>query len=59
MRCPECGGDTKVVTVRLHPRGLYRRRECLSCRRRFTTIEARTKVTRDKETGFLVIGSPS
>lgn len=43
MRCPFCGAtDTKVVDSRLHGDGdqVRRRRECLSCRERFTTYES-------------------
>jgi transcriptional repressor NrdR len=42
MRCPRCGhDDNKVVDSRVSKEGdvIRRRRECLSCRRRFTTYE--------------------
>lgn len=42
MRCPWCGGeDVRVVDSRSAERGaaIRRRRECRSCRRRFTTFE--------------------
>lgn len=42
MRCPYChGGDDKVVDSRSADDGvaIRRRRECLACRRRFTTYE--------------------
>jgi transcriptional repressor NrdR len=42
MRCPFCGAqDTKVVDSRLASDGdqVRRRRECLSCKERFTTYE--------------------
>jgi len=42
MRCPECGSfDDKVVDSRTTDAGtaIRRRRECLTCRRRFTTFE--------------------
>jgi transcriptional repressor NrdR len=42
MRCPWCGGsDDKVVDSRPAERGeaIRRRRQCLSCGRRFTTYE--------------------
>ncbi len=42
MRCPACGAeDDKVVDSRLAEDGaaIRRRRECLSCGRRFTTYE--------------------
>lgn len=43
MLCPFCGAqDTKVIDSRLAAEGaqVRRRRECLSCRERFTTYEA-------------------
>ena len=42
MKCPRCGhGDNRVVDSRAGKDGtvIRRRRECLSCRRRFTTYE--------------------
>ncbi|MCL1926902.1 MAG: transcriptional regulator NrdR [Syntrophorhabdaceae bacterium] len=42
MRCPRCGhDDNKVVDSRVSKEGdaIRRRRECLSCRRRFTSYE--------------------
>ncbi|MEX0786630.1 MAG: transcriptional regulator NrdR [Dehalococcoidia bacterium] len=40
MRCPYCGyADTKVTDSRDSEEGIRRRRECLSCEQRFTTIE--------------------
>ncbi|TDT37096.1 transcriptional repressor NrdR [Halospina denitrificans] len=42
MHCPFCGeADTKVIDSRLAAEGdqVRRRRECLSCRERFTTFE--------------------
>ncbi len=42
MRCPFCGHlDSKVIDSRESKKGLSvrRRRECLSCKRRFTTYE--------------------
>ncbi len=40
MRCPYCSeSDTRVVDSRELPGSIRRRRECLSCRRRFTTYE--------------------
>ena len=43
MFCPFCGADdTKVIDSRLVADGgqVRRRRECVSCRERFTTYEA-------------------
>ena len=40
MRCPYCGyADTKVTDSRDADDGIRRRRECLNCGQRFTTIE--------------------
>lgn len=40
MMCPECGGDTKVVETRFGIDDLRcRRRECLECGCRFSTVE--------------------
>jgi transcriptional repressor NrdR len=39
MKCPYCGGKTKVVDSRSAGEGIRRRRECLVCGQRFTTYE--------------------
>ena len=40
MRCPECGfEDSKVIDSRPTDGRIRRRRECLSCKCRFTTYE--------------------
>jgi len=40
MKCPYCGfDDSKVTDSRAMEGGIRRRRECLSCGRRFTTAE--------------------
>lgn len=40
MQCPHCGhADSRVVDTRPAGDGIRRRRECLACRRRFTTYE--------------------
>jgi transcriptional repressor NrdR len=52
MRCPWCGQeDDKVVDSRPAEQGsaIRRRRECLSCRRRYTTFE------RIEELGLMVV----
>ncbi|HZD17448.1 MAG TPA: transcriptional regulator NrdR [Actinomycetota bacterium] len=52
MRCPWCGHtEDKVVDSRPAERGeaIRRRRECLSCRRRYTTYE------RVEELGLMVV----
>ncbi len=43
MRCPYCGfADTKVTDSRDADEGIRRRRECLNCEQRFTTMERQT-----------------
>ena len=37
--CPKCGANTKVIDVRDHDLGARRRRECIDCHCRYTTIE--------------------
>jgi len=40
MECPYCGNEeTKVTDKRKSPEGFRRRRECLKCKKRFTTYE--------------------
>lgn len=40
MKCPECGyEDSKVIDSRPAENNIRRRRECLSCKCRFTTYE--------------------
>jgi transcriptional repressor NrdR len=39
MRCIYCNSDTKVTDKRESPDGTRRRRECLKCKKRFTTYE--------------------
>ena len=39
MKCPFCSGATKVTDKRDSPQGVRRRRECLKCKKRFTTYE--------------------
>lgn len=39
MKCIFCSSDTKVTDKRESPDGTRRRRECLKCKRRFTTYE--------------------
>jgi transcriptional repressor NrdR len=45
MTCSECGGNSRVVDVRKYVDGSVnkRRRECLECKRRFTTYEEEYK----------------
>lgn len=50
MQCPFCGQDqNKVIDTRESDETIRRRRECLSCHRRFTTYE------RIAQTGLMVI----
>jgi transcriptional repressor NrdR len=39
MNCPYCAGNSRVIDSRPISDGIRRRRECLSCHRRFTTHE--------------------
>lgn len=39
MNCPRCGGGTYVVDSRTKEFGVYRRRECQVCGKRFTTAD--------------------
>ena len=39
MLCPYCSNNTRVIDKRNSPTGTRRRRECLGCRKRFTTYE--------------------
>lgn len=41
MQCPSCGKDSKVIDTRTTDYGatVKRRRECMSCGKRFTTYE--------------------
>ena len=39
VKCPFCSGDTKVVDKRDAEDSTRRRRECISCGKRFTTYE--------------------
>lgn len=39
MNCTTCYSDTKVIDSRIEEQGVRRRRECLACGARFTTME--------------------
>ncbi len=39
LKCPGCGSNTRVVDSRDSGKYLRRRRECYSCKKRFTTYE--------------------
>ena len=49
MKCPFCGEiDNKVIDSRVSKNGfrIRRRRECLSCAKRFTTYEKIEEISR-------------
>jgi len=51
MPCPHCKGKTKVFDTRLNPdNNVRRRRRCMKCGYRFSTIETE-KLKQDKKTG--------
>src|SRR3989338_1548624 len=39
MKCIYCGAQTRVTDKRESPKGVRRRRECLKCKKRFTSYE--------------------
>lgn len=39
VECPECGGRTQVVDSRKRTDAVYRRRDCVKCGHRITTLE--------------------
>lgn len=41
MTCPNCGAEDQSAAVNSRPKsyGIYRRRKCLQCGQRFSTIE--------------------
>ena len=39
MTCPNCGGETHVVDSRTNEDSTRRRRECVECKSRFSTVE--------------------
>lgn len=39
MNCPICGGATRVADSRPNSDSIRRRRECLECKNRFSTVE--------------------
>ncbi|MDD5193107.1 MAG: transcriptional regulator NrdR [Candidatus Nanoarchaeia archaeon] len=43
MKCIFCSGETHVTDKRESPEGTRRRRECLKCKKRFTTYEKAEK----------------
>ena len=55
MECPYCGTDSRVLDSRRSGEDVRRRRECLACKRRFTTYERlappEIKVKKRKQVG--------
>jgi transcriptional repressor NrdR len=47
MNCPKCDFQTKVYDSRYHSHYVRRRRECLNCGHRFTTMEIYTEQYED------------
>ena len=39
MNCPKCYGETHVVDSRPNEDSVRRRRECVECKHRFSTVE--------------------
>jgi len=39
--CSKCGGKSRVLSTRTNPARVYRRRSCLLCEHRWTTLEIR------------------
>lgn len=39
MKCPKCNSDTAVMDSRPHEGTTHRRRECVACPTRFSTVE--------------------
>ncbi len=56
MKCKYCDAKTIVKNSRNMKAGTYRRRECLNCKRRFTTMETKpSKALDDKfNEGFML-----
>lgn len=55
MKCDFCGGDTKCIDSRepIQTDTVRRRRECLSCGKRFTTFELRDTLISKEMPSFL------
>jgi transcriptional regulator NrdR family protein len=53
MKCPKCKGKTKVLDSRRNPsNNIRRRRKCVKCSYRFSTIEI-LKIKKEKEIPML------
>jgi transcriptional regulator NrdR family protein len=50
MRCLQCGGRSAVIDSRARPYGVLRRRRCVVCGLRFSTIEVARDVQRQADT---------
>lgn len=40
VKCPKCNGDTTVLETRQRKDGMSRRRMCIECGNRFSTMES-------------------
>ena len=49
MICSDCGADTKVIDSRASTETIRRRRECMECAVRFSTVESRVGAVPKKE----------
>lgn len=47
--CPLCGGESKVIKTEDRAGETYRRRCCLKCKFRYTTVERRMEEVRTEE----------
>lgn len=50
MRCARCNGKTKVIDSRDTPKSRNRRRECMECAERFSTLEVRMEHMKELNT---------
>ena len=54
MFCPQCNSSQdSVIDTRPREHYVYRRRKCITCNHRFTTIEIKTNCIKDKEISLL------
>ena len=47
LPCPECGGSSIVTNSRPGPLGINRRRQCVACEARFSTVELLREVAEE------------
>lgn len=53
MKCPVCGADTEVVNSRVTDcECVKRRRECVECKYRFTTLEYEEEIIKRMEASY-------